>query len=68
MPTYDLKCNKCGHKFIDIHKMSEPHSKCPECGSIASVDFSEGLPNFQFKGDGWASKEIKEDRRLEQAL
>jgi putative FmdB family regulatory protein len=33
MPTYDLACGACGHKFEVTHKMSEPHpTKCPKCG------------------------------------
>ena len=68
MPTYDLKCKECGHKFTDVHKMSEPHPPCPECGKEVGADFSGGMPAFSFKGGGWASKDIKEDRSLEKVL
>jgi putative FmdB family regulatory protein len=36
MPTYDYDCQKCGHAFQRIEKISEHGSKkvkCPECNS-----------------------------------
>ena len=33
MPTYEYKCDACGHTFERQQKMSEtPVKKCPECG------------------------------------
>jgi len=33
MPTYDYKCDACGHQFERRQKMSDPPvKKCPECG------------------------------------
>jgi putative FmdB family regulatory protein len=33
MPTYDYRCEKCGHEFERFQRMSEPPVKrCPECG------------------------------------
>jgi len=33
MPTYDYKCDACGHTFERQQKMSDPPvKKCPECG------------------------------------
>lgn len=37
MPTYQLKCDTCDHVFTDVHKMSEPHPPCPECGKEVQV-------------------------------
>jgi putative FmdB family regulatory protein len=36
MPTYDYTCQKCGHDFQRIEKISEHGTKkvrCPECKS-----------------------------------
>lgn len=36
MPTYDYACQKCGHAFQRIEKISEygqKKVKCPECKS-----------------------------------
>jgi len=33
MPTYEYKCDECGHQFERQQKMSDPPvKKCPECG------------------------------------
>ena len=33
MPTYEYKCDSCGHQFERQQKMSDaPVKKCPECG------------------------------------
>ncbi|MGD8476328.1 MAG: zinc ribbon domain-containing protein [Burkholderiales bacterium] len=35
MPTYDYRCNKCGHEFERIEPLSEHQRKhtCPKCRS-----------------------------------
>ena len=36
MPTYDYACQKCGHSFQRVERISEHGSKkviCPECKS-----------------------------------
>jgi len=36
MPTYDYACQKCGHRFERVEKISEHGAKevkCPECKS-----------------------------------
>ncbi|MGC9316269.1 MAG: FmdB family zinc ribbon protein, partial [bacterium] len=33
MPTYEYKCDSCGHVFEKFQKMSDdPVKECPECG------------------------------------
>jgi len=33
VPTYEYKCDACGHRFERQQKMSDPPvNKCPECG------------------------------------
>ena len=67
MPTYSLKCTECQHQFTDVHGMMEDHPPCPECKGKAEVYMTKA-PNFVFKGDGWASKDIKEERKLTSVL
>jgi len=31
MPTYDYRCQSCGHEFTVMHKISDPAPECPEC-------------------------------------
>ncbi len=44
MPTYDYKCEKCGHGFEIFEQMSSrPIKKCPKCGGRAKRLFGSGL-------------------------
>ncbi|MGP1675766.1 MAG: FmdB family zinc ribbon protein [Burkholderiales bacterium] len=35
MPTYEYRCNDCGHEFERVEHLSEHEAKheCPACGS-----------------------------------
>ena len=47
MPTYDYQCEKCGHEFERVQRITEdPIKTCPECKSLSA-------PNFILKGGGW---------------
>ena len=52
MPLYEYKCEKCGHRFEKIEKVSASEvKKCPKCGANAPRQLS--APRIQFKGSGW---------------
>lgn len=53
MPTYDYRCQKCGHQFEAFQKMSdEPLKECPECkGDVKRL--LGGGAGFLFKGSGF---------------
>lgn len=52
MPLYEYKCEKCGHVFEKIEKVSASTTKkCPKCGAKAGRQFA--APAIQFKGSGW---------------
>ena len=52
MPLYEYQCTKCGHRFEQIQKFSDPPAKkCPECGG--KVEQLLSAPAVQFKGSGW---------------
>ncbi len=52
MPLYEYECQKCGHRFEKIEKVSGPHAtKCPKCSG--KVERLLTAPAIQFKGAGW---------------
>lgn len=52
MPLYEYQCEKCGHRFESIRKVSDPPPDgCPKCGG--AVQKLQSAPAFQFKGTGW---------------
>ena len=53
MPTYDYRCEACGHEFEREQRMSEdPIKKCPKCGKAKAKRQITG-GNFILKGSGW---------------
>ena len=52
MPAYDYKCEKCGHVFEIIQKITEePLKYCPNCkGPIKRLISAAGIV---FKGSGF---------------
>lgn len=70
MPTYDFKCQKCGHVFERWQRMSDPNPTCPEvhltepregkpkeaarCAGATEKVFVS-VPPAHFHGGGWAA-------------
>lgn len=53
MPTYDYQCDKCGHAFERVQRITEdPVKTCPEC-KARKVKRLLSAPNFILKGGGW---------------
>ena len=53
MPTYEYKCDNCGHVFEKIQSVrDEPLIQCPNCSfnSLHKVFYPAGII---FKGSGW---------------
>jgi putative FmdB family regulatory protein len=52
MPTYEYKCNTCGHHFERVQRFADaPITECPECGApVRRVIHPAGVI---FKGAGW---------------
>ena len=52
MPIYEYRCNKCGHTFEIMQKLSDPPiTACSKCsGPTNKVISPAGL---MFKGSGW---------------
>ena len=51
MPTYDYRCNACGHTFEEFQMMSDRvMRKCPECGKLKLERLIGSGAGFVFKG------------------
>ena len=54
MPTYDYKCNACGHTFDELQTFSEPPlTKCPKCKKNKLERLFGGGGAIIFKGGGF---------------
>lgn len=54
MPTYDYKCNACGHTFDELQSFSEaPLTKCPKCKKNKLERLFGGGGAIIFKGGGF---------------
>lgn len=53
MPTYEYRCQSCGHQFEKIQRISDPPAvPCPRCEGIAERLISGGA-GVLFKGSGF---------------
>ena len=63
MPIYEYKCQKCGHCFEVLQRISEePLSTCPECKKN-TLKKLVSAPNFRLKGEGWYETDFKKDNQ-----
>ena len=62
MPTYDYKCEACGHAFEKFQSMSAGHlKKCPECGKSKLVRLIGTGAGVIFKGGGFYETDYRGD-------
>ncbi|MBW1760962.1 MAG: zinc ribbon domain-containing protein [Deltaproteobacteria bacterium] len=55
MPTYDYRCDNCGHEFERQQRITEnPLKKCPKCSKDKARRMIGG-GGFILKGGGWES-------------
>lgn len=60
MPTYEYKCNKCGHEFEIFQSIKDsPLKKCPECGKNSLKKLISGGAGLIFKGSGFYLTDYK---------
>jgi len=54
MPTYEYKCEACGHGFEKFHSiMASPIRKCPKCGKNKVKRLLGTGAGLIFKGSGF---------------
>jgi len=54
MPTYEYKCEACGHGFEKFHSiMASPIRKCPKCGKNKVKRLISTGAGLIFKGSGF---------------
>ncbi len=54
MPTYDYRCDACGHQFEAFQSIKDdPLSKCPQCGNYSVKRLISPGGGFLFKGSGY---------------
>lgn len=68
MPTYDYRCNGCGHTFEHFQSMSDPHlKKCPSCGKAKLERLIGAGAGLIFKGSGFYITDYRSDSYHEAA-
>jgi len=59
MPTYDYKCEACGHTFEQFQAITDdPLTECPECGGEVRRLIGSGGAVI-FKGSGFYATDYK---------
>lgn len=54
MPTYDYRCNACGHTFDELQSFNDaPLTKCPQCKKNKLERLFGGGGAIIFKGGGF---------------
>jgi putative FmdB family regulatory protein len=61
MPTYEYQCQKCGHRFSEFQKITDPPVRnCPKCGKKNCVEqVISGGSGLIFKGSGFYITDYK---------
>jgi len=60
MPTYDYKCDACGHRFEKFQSItSDPVRICPVCGEEKVTRLLTGGSGLIFKGTGFYITDYK---------
>ena len=62
MPTYDYRCDACGHELEIFHSMKDaPKRKCPSCGKLKLVRQIGAGGGVIFKGSGFYETDYRSD-------
>ncbi len=60
MPTYDYRCEECGHRFEKFQSITaEPVRICPICGHNGVTRLLSGGSGLIFKGSGFYITDYK---------
>jgi putative FmdB family regulatory protein len=62
MPTYDYKCDACGHKFEQFQSITASSlTKCPHCGKRALQRLIGTGGGIIFKGSGFYQTDYRSE-------
>jgi putative FmdB family regulatory protein len=62
VPTYDYKCDACGHKFEQFQSITaKPLKKCPECGKSKLKRLFGTGAGVIFKGSGFYETDYRSE-------
>ena len=62
MPTYDYRCQACGHEFEDFHSISQPPlRKCPKCKKPKLERLIGSGAGILFKGGGFYQTDYRSE-------
>jgi putative FmdB family regulatory protein len=62
MPTYEYKCENCGHNFDEFQAMSDPPlKKCPQCGKRKLRRVFGAGAAVLFKGSGFYQTDYRSE-------
>jgi putative FmdB family regulatory protein len=62
MPTYQYKCDACGHEFEKFQSITAPSiRKCPKCGKIRVKRLIGTGSGLIFKGGGFYTTDYRSD-------
>ena len=62
MPTYDYKCNACGHAFEEFQSITAPvMKKCPECKKLKLERLIGTGAAVMFKGGGFYETDYRSE-------
>jgi len=62
MPTYDYRCDACGHELELFQSITEsPKRKCPECGKQKLQRVIGTGAGIIFKGSGFYETDYRTD-------
>jgi putative FmdB family regulatory protein len=68
MPTYDYKCDACGHAFEQFQSMSaEPIRKCPKCKKAKVKRLIGTGAGLIFKGSGFYITDYRDQSYTDKA-
>ena len=62
MPTYDYRCDHCGHELEIFQSITESAKrKCPECGKLKLKRVIGSGAGIIFKGSGFYETDYRSD-------
>src|SRR3954470_8589439 len=68
MPTYEYKCDACGHTFERFQSiMADPIKRCPQCGKSKVRRLISTGAGFIFKGSGFYTTDYRDKSYTDQA-